>query len=404
MMKKIALLQRNYYLIMGGMVLFILNTNHLMAQNLVLNPSFENTKAKFRPCSFMEQDYVFTEYVNHWSTTLGLTPDLLRTPSSEDDDTCEFKAARTGRNAAGIIVYHPAMDSGYDYDFHEYIQGKLKQPLVQGEQYVVRFWVQQSKALILRHLRAKYAAKTNILPLGCNNIGVHFSTVAFGQNEYMHTTIREFGIRPHVETTEVITTQPDEWIQLQFVFEAKSAWQYFTIGNFKADIWTTTDLDTEVNDKINAENEAIGKLRGINRRVAYYLIDDVEILPYDEADFLTNSLTNSANYTFKNLLFDSGKSILKPGSFEELNILVDWLESQPTKTIIIGGHTDDIGDNNANQKLSMNRAKAVYNYLIEKGIDAQQITYKGYGESQPKVENTSDKNRAINRRVEVVVE
>ena len=68
--------------------------------------------------------------------------------------------------------------------------------------------------------------------------------------------------------------------------------------------------------------------------------------------------------------------------------------------IAIHGHTDDKGDDNTNLILSSNRAEAVKNYLIEKGIDANRLSSKGFGEQKPKELNDSEENRKINRRTE----
>jgi len=68
--------------------------------------------------------------------------------------------------------------------------------------------------------------------------------------------------------------------------------------------------------------------------------------------------------------------------------------------IEISGHTDNIGNMQANQVLSQNRAKSVYQYLINYGVAPARLVYKGYGQTQPIVPNTSDDNRSKNRRTE----
>jgi len=68
--------------------------------------------------------------------------------------------------------------------------------------------------------------------------------------------------------------------------------------------------------------------------------------------------------------------------------------------ISVNGHTDDLGDDEQNRVLSQNRADAVKAFLIEKGVNSDRINAIGFGESKPKVANTSDTNRAKNRRTE----
>jgi len=71
-----------------------------------------------------------------------------------------------------------------------------------------------------------------------------------------------------------------------------------------------------------------------------------------------------------------------------------------TLKIELGGHTDNVGSKSSNQILSENRAKAVYSYLIEKGIVVERLSSKGYGDTKPIADNASEKGRAENRRTE----
>jgi outer membrane protein OmpA-like peptidoglycan-associated protein len=106
-------------------------------------------------------------------------------------------------------------------------------------------------------------------------------------------------------------------------------------------------------------------------------------------------------YTLDNVFFDTGKSVLKPESFKELNELVDYMISKKSLKVEIAGHTDNVGNKDANQKLSQDRANSVKSYLVKKGVDAGRIIAKGYGDSQPIAENTTDEGKQKNRRTEV---
>ncbi|MGN6177824.1 MAG: OmpA family protein [Mucilaginibacter sp.] len=101
-----------------------------------------------------------------------------------------------------------------------------------------------------------------------------------------------------------------------------------------------------------------------------------------------------------NIFFDTNKFDLKPDSKAELEKLLEFLAQNPSIRIEISGHTDNVGNMQSNQVLSENRAKAVYNYLVAAGVNPQRLLYKGYGQTQPIVPNTSDENRAKNRRTE----
>jgi outer membrane protein OmpA-like peptidoglycan-associated protein len=79
------------------------------------------------------------------------------------------------------------------------------------------------------------------------------------------------------------------------------------------------------------------------------------------------------------------------------------MTDNPTVRIEIGGHTDNVGKPADNLALSNNRAKAVVRYLISKGIAASRMTAKGYGETKPIADNSSEEGRAKNRRTELKV-
>jgi outer membrane protein OmpA-like peptidoglycan-associated protein len=111
----------------------------------------------------------------------------------------------------------------------------------------------------------------------------------------------------------------------------------------------------------------------------------------------------NASVVLKNIFFDVNKYDLKNESQVELDKLVQLLQDNPTVFIQIGGHTDNIGNDTDNLKLSENRAKSVVNYLISKGIASARLSAKGYGETQPVADNNTEEGRARNRRTELKV-
>jgi outer membrane protein OmpA-like peptidoglycan-associated protein len=102
----------------------------------------------------------------------------------------------------------------------------------------------------------------------------------------------------------------------------------------------------------------------------------------------------------KNIFFDTNKSDIKDESKPELQKLMDFLNRNTAVYIEISGHTDNVGSDEFNQTLSENRAKAVYQYLINNGINAGRLVYKGYGETQPIASNDNEEDRSRNRRTE----
>ena len=114
-------------------------------------------------------------------------------------------------------------------------------------------------------------------------------------------------------------------------------------------------------------------------------------------------IKKGAPFVLENIFFDTDKSILKPESVTELNKLLKILSKNEALRIELGGHTDSDGDDEHNLQLSDNRAKAVVDWLIEKGVDKAKLQYKGYGENKPRVENDTPENKALNRRTEVII-
>jgi outer membrane protein OmpA-like peptidoglycan-associated protein len=109
------------------------------------------------------------------------------------------------------------------------------------------------------------------------------------------------------------------------------------------------------------------------------------------------------SYTVNNIQFETNSSELKQASKAELDNLVYYLNLNPFISLEVGGHTDNVGDDAANMSLSSSRAKAVKDYLIEKGIEAARVSSKGYGETKPIATNGTEEGRAQNRRTEVII-
>ena len=101
-----------------------------------------------------------------------------------------------------------------------------------------------------------------------------------------------------------------------------------------------------------------------------------------------------------NIFFDSGKSILKTESYPELERLIKVMKENSGMNIQVVGHTDDIGEVDANLKLSIDRAMSVEKYLIEKGIKISRVISTGFGESKPIATNETEEGKQQNRRVE----
>jgi OOP family OmpA-OmpF porin len=108
-------------------------------------------------------------------------------------------------------------------------------------------------------------------------------------------------------------------------------------------------------------------------------------------------------FVLDNVYFDTGKSTLKPSSNKGLNDLVEVLKLKSAMVIEIQGHTDNVGSDEANIRLSQARADEVKKYLVSKGIAAARVHAKGYGPAMPIADNADEKGRARNRRTSLKV-
>lgn len=116
---------------------------------------------------------------------------------------------------------------------------------------------------------------------------------------------------------------------------------------------------------------------------------------------VTAEVIKQLNDYGKTILFDSGKASFKEQSYAVLQSINDILKEYPNSNFMVEGHTDSDGSNALNQTLSENRAAAVRNYLVEKGINTDRLKSTGFGETKPIASNKTAKGKAENRRVEV---
>ena len=166
----------------------------------------------------------------------------------------------------------------------------------------------------------------------------------------------------------------------------------------------TTTSDTSGNYFIRIPQPKRYGVEIVARNYMLYL----DILDLSKENFRKEIIRNfklepievGARMILKNIFFEFGKSTLKPESFIQLDNVVLLMKSTPGLRIEISGHTDNVGSAKANQKLSEDRAKAVIDYLVSRGIELVRLEYKGYGFSQPVASNSTADGRSQNRRVE----
>lgn len=130
-----------------------------------------------------------------------------------------------------------------------------------------------------------------------------------------------------------------------------------------------------------------------------FTVDDKEDLNLVLEDILLNRIEKGKSVNLNNLFFDFDAYTLREKSKTELKKIVAFLERYPDLRIEVEGHTDNVGDADYNQNLSLNRAKAVFDFLQSAGIPANRLEAKGYGMSRPIASNATESGRQQNRRI-----
>jgi outer membrane protein OmpA-like peptidoglycan-associated protein len=151
------------------------------------------------------------------------------------------------------------------------------------------------------------------------------------------------------------------------------------------------DVDILDDDDIIAEEKII------------YDVDIIEDEKSVEAEIIIQKLEEEGFVTLY-INFDSGKYTIKPESFKVIDDIAAALKARPDMKVKLEGHTDNVGNARANKKLSDDRANAVMNAIVAKGIDISRLSAEGFGLEKPIADNNTAEGRAKNRRVELVRE
>lgn len=157
--------------------------------------------------------------------------------------------------------------------------------------------------------------------------------------------------------------------------------------------WDSGD-DTEISISIVNQNNAFD---GND-----FILDDITFYECTTPNFDTQLKKAKIGEVIelRKIFFETAKSELKDESFNQLNLLADYLQRNKNVVFEIVGHTDNVGNDDSNLKLSKDRANSVALYLQSKGIEKARYTVVGYGETQPIDSNETLEGRQLNRRVE----
>jgi outer membrane protein OmpA-like peptidoglycan-associated protein len=172
--------------------------------------------------------------------------------------------------------------------------------------------------------------------------------------------------------------------------------------NLTVAITASSDVDGSFRIRIPAKKSYMADFRGKGFLPEMKKVSIPENYDRDfyNIDVKLSKVTVGKKVVLNNILFESGKSKLTPGSYKEIDRLIETLNDNPQMKIEISGHTDKTGNEQVNLVLSEERSKAVVDYIVQKGIARSRMTYKGFGSSQPIDVNSTPAGRAKNRRVE----
>lgn len=359
-------------------------------ENLVPNHDFEALVGR-RPESDVDGSGVFRHNMVGWKSPTMSTPDVKISLPTEVKRAkragIDIDKAHSGYKMVGILTHNP--ESRRSDTYREYIQVKLKKPLIKGEEYYCEFWVCRARL-------SKYIS---------NNLGVALSPTMLRNDGWLPLT----HVTPDYNYDQLINEEKREWQRISFTFTSPNRSEYICIGNF-FDNEKTKMVEAKDAPQVTADEQAYNN--------AYYLIDDVMLCltqerepepepepepPAEPEPEPEPAIEVGTVINLDRVFFETAKWALLPESFEQLDELVGLMEKYPSMEIEIHGHTDSRGGIDYNQNLSENRTKSVYEYLVEQGIDASRMNYIGYGEAKPIADNKYAEGRQLNRRVEFVV-
>ena len=354
-----------------------------VSNDYVFNGDFE--LYKYKPVLIVNDGHnTIEELIPGWSSPEGTSADYYNYNRTVQDVPNHFDGTVKCSAYAGILIYNSRRES-----YSERLQTRLKSNLKKGQKYCLTFDVALS--INSGYFTEKFEAVLSATPSYISD-STHADSIR--QITYQHTF-----------------DNTNRWQQLCDCFIADGTEHYLTLGLFS------------LNDAgVTKTTERYKSLMDVNDG-AYYLIDNVSVKEVSE-DFtcveklfikrlekekqqkLKNNIFNmlltgeSEVITFKNVQFETNRSDLKQASFPELEQLKSFLENS-NASIEIAGFTDNVGQTEHNQTLSLARAESIKTWLVTRGIEDFRLSTLGYGASNFVADNNTEANRQLNRRVEI---
>ena len=362
----------------------MLNLHQIISQNLVPNSSFEE---------FIDFN---KSKKTGWHKVQGSdTPDYFNlsdysSHKREFNDFIGSTVPKTGNGFVGIFCYrvYPRRNIR---NIREFIETPLASTLKKDSIYRVEVSLCLDKE---------------------SNIAIKNFSILFSNNsKQVKTDLKLSALKPQIEFSSSFLDSTKSWITLQSFYKARGFEKFLVLGNFKSDRNTITRKIVPVVDKGKKEKWDLSS----GEKATYYYVDDVIIEKADIIDkqpvivpekekelkdtFNIKEISIDTSIVLINIIFDFNKYDLLPESYNEINKLNYLMITNPTISIKLEGHTDNIGSYDFNLRLSLKRVESVANYLIKNGIGPDRIELVGYSYSYPLAPNDTGEGRKINRRV-----
>ena len=341
-----------------AMVILFFGFQNLKAQNLVMNPSFEDLVQCPKEYGTFQEDVLFwtiptfgsTDYFNSCSSTMTVNRNFIGKQETFHGD-----------GYAGLYAYGPN-------DYREYVAGELKQKLQKNKKYVVSAMVSLSE-------KSEYAI---------DELGFYFTGKQLEletKENIPNNLMARKGLSYYTGIIErSYFNDKANWTLVKGEYIADGTERYFTFGNFK----------------INSQTKRYSTGKNL-KKAAYYYVDMISVKeassPYNLDEI----------YVFEGLNFDVDGFRIDSRIKEQLLPLIAFLKNNPSLNIAIYGHTDNIGNKKYNKVLSEKRAKTLGLFLLDNGLSPFRIAWKGYGDENPIVTNETETGREKNRRVEFII-
>lgn len=259
-----------------------------------------------------------------------------------------------------------------------------------------------------------WSTPVNLGPsINTNDWDAYYTIDARGEDAYMTSNANSYGQSDIVKVKLVSEMRPNPVVLMSGkVFNAKTKLPLSTSIEYE-DLSDGKNMGVAVSNPLTGEYKVVlpyGKNYGMMAYAEKFIsvsdnIDLTKVEGYREItrDLYLVPLEVGTTIRLNNIFFDFNKAVLRSESYPELDRLAGLMAQNAKMQIEIGGHTDNVGTDEANEKLSGDRAKSVVDYLISLGVDSKRITYKGYGEQKPLGSNDTEEGKQLNRRVEFTI-